>query len=55
LVNTAIASASDPVGMARAFGEAVAAGRKARLSGLGPEGLKANASSPLTGFLGDGG
>jgi thiazole synthase len=51
LVNTAIASAADPVGMAKAFGEAVAAGRKAYLSGLGPEG-NAEASSPLTGFLG---
>ena len=51
LVNTAIASAADPVGMAGAFGEAVAAGRKAHLSGLGPEGIKARASSPLTGFL----
>jgi thiazole synthase len=53
LVNTAIASAADPVGMAGAFGEAVAAGRKAHLSGLGPEGT-ASASSPLTGFLGGG-
>jgi len=51
LVNTAIASAADPVGMAGAFGAAVAAGRKAYLSGLGPEGT-AVASSPLTGFLG---
>ena len=51
LVNTAIASAADPVGMAGAFGEAVAAGRRAYLSGLGPEGVKASASSPLTGFL----
>ncbi|MDR0239518.1 MAG: thiazole synthase [Deltaproteobacteria bacterium] len=53
LVNTAIASAADPVGMAKAFGEAVAAGRTAYLSGLGPEGDKASASSPLTGFLGE--
>ena len=52
LVNTAIASAADPVGMGQAFGEAVAAGRKARLSGLGPENISARASSPLTGFLG---
>ena len=50
LVNTAIASAVDPVGMAGAFGAAVAAGRKAHLAGLGPEGA-ARASSPLTGFL----
>jgi thiazole synthase len=50
LVNTAIASAVDPVGMAGAFGEAVAAGRQAYLSGFCPEGT-ASASSPLTGFL----
>jgi thiazole synthase len=52
LVNTAIASAVDPLGMAKAFGDAVAAGRTAYLSGLGPEGASAVASSPLTGFLG---
>ena len=52
LVNTAIASAQDPVGMARAFRDAVRAGREAFVAGLGPErhGL-AMASSPLTGFL----
>jgi len=55
LVNTAIASAANPVGMAEAFGKAVAAGRKAYLAGLGPEGVRASASSPLTGFLGEGG
>ncbi|MDR2694842.1 MAG: thiazole synthase, partial [Deltaproteobacteria bacterium] len=44
LVNTAIASAADPAGMARAFGEAVAAGRRAHLAGLGPEGTRAGAS-----------
>ena len=56
LVNTAIATASDPVGMGAAFGEAVRAGRRAYLAGLGrvlPDG--AEASSPddaiLTGFL----
>ena len=51
LVNTAIASARDPVVMAGAFGAAVAAGRAAWLAGLGPAGLRAQASSPLTGFL----
>ena len=54
LVNTAIASAHDPVGMARAFGAAVRAGRNAWLSGLGSvRGMAAgaDASSPLTGFL----
>ena len=52
LVNTAIASATDPVSMARAFRDAVRAGREACVAGLGPErqGL-AVASSPLTGFL----
>ena len=54
LVNTAIASAADPVGMAGAFGKAVAAGRRAHVSGLGPEGVRASASSPLTGFLAEG-
>ena len=51
LVNTAIATASDPVGMGRAFGRAVAAGREAWLSGTGPVSTLARASSPLTGFL----
>jgi thiazole synthase len=51
LVNTGIASAADPVLMARAFGRAVAAGREAHLAGLGPESAAARASSPLTGFL----
>lgn len=34
LLNTAVAKAADPVGMARAFGKAVDAGREALLSGL---------------------
>lgn len=53
LVNTAIASAGDPVAMARAFGEAVRAGRRAFLARAGRvlDG-RAEASSPLTGFLG---
>ena len=56
LVNTAIASAADPVGMARAFGAAVRAGREAYVAGLGAEVTgRAVASSPtegtLTGFL----
>jgi thiazole synthase len=51
LVNTAIATAADPVGMGRAFGRAVAAGREAHLAGLGPVSAQARASSPLTGFL----
>ena len=53
LVNTAIAIARDPVTMARAFKEAVSAGRGAYLAGLASSGNEANASSPLTGFLRD--
>jgi len=51
LVNTAIATAGDPVAMARAFGQAVGAGRTAYLAGLGETRESASASSPLTGFL----
>jgi thiazole synthase len=56
LVNTAVATASDPVGMAAAFGLAVAAGRAARLAGAGRVLERgSSASSPeegtLTGFL----
>ncbi len=53
LVNTAIATANDPVGMARAFGMAVEAGRMAFLAGPGATIEIAQASSPLTGFLRD--
>lgn len=51
LVNTAIAVARDPVAMAAAFKEAVAAGRRAYEAGLGAVQQKAIASSPLTSFL----
>jgi len=51
LVNTAIAVASDPIGMARAFKLGVEAGFTACMAGLGKEKIKAEASSPLTGFL----
>lgn len=51
LVNTAIATAHDPVMMAEAFGNAVLAGRKAFLAGTGAVKEYAEASSPLTGFL----
>jgi thiazole synthase len=51
LVNTAIATAADPVKMALAFKLAVEAGRIAYLSGAAAESKKASASSPLTGFL----
>jgi len=53
LVNTAIATAQDPVVMGRAFGMAVAAGRFAYEAKLGRVLNKAEASSPLTGFLGE--
>jgi len=51
LVNTAIATADDPIAMAQAFKLAVQAGRMAYLSGPGAMGKQASASSPLTGFL----
>lgn len=51
LVNTAIATAGDPVAMAAAFSKAVEAGRMAFLSGTGAVKEYAEASSPLTGFL----
>lgn len=53
LVNTAIATAPDPVEMARAFKMATEAGRLAYETGLAPEHKTASASSPLTGFLRD--
>ncbi|MGL5016681.1 MAG: thiazole synthase [Luteolibacter sp.] len=52
LVNTAIAIASDPVRMAVAFQQAVQAGREAYELGLPEPSDHANATSPLTGFLG---
>lgn len=51
LVNTAIAVAGDPAAMALAFRKGVEAGREAYLAGLGKPRKKAEASSPLTGFL----
>lgn len=51
LVNTAIAVASDPVQMGRAFKLAVEAGRIAFESHLGAKRNVAEASSPLTAFL----
>lgn len=51
LVNTAIAIAREPIEMAVAFKEAVVAGRRARLAGLGSVSDTAIASSPLTSFL----
>jgi thiazole synthase len=51
LVNTAIAIASDPVRMAKAFKKAIEAGREAREIGLAEKLGAAAATSPLTGFL----
>ncbi|MDL5045365.1 response regulator [Oscillatoria amoena NRMC-F 0135] len=51
LVNTAIAIAPDPCGMAKAFAKAVEAGREAFEIGLGGRLPQASATSPLTGFL----
>lgn len=51
LLNTAIATANNPVLMAEAFGKAVQAGRQAYLAGPGAAQNYAQASSPLTGFL----
>lgn len=53
LVNTALADTADPAAMGRAFKKGVEAGREAYLAGLGPQRDKAQASSPLTGFLRD--
>jgi thiazole synthase len=51
LVNTAIGTAGDPAGMARAFRLAVEAGRAGYRAGLAGPRAAAEASSPLTGFL----
>ena len=51
LINTAIAVAEDPVGMARAFRMAVEAGRMARQAGLPAQEDTAVPTSPLTSFL----
>jgi len=51
LVNTAVAIASDPSRMAKAFKMGVEAGREAYLLGLPEESATASATSPLTGFL----
>ena len=50
LLNTAVAKALDPVAMARAFGEAVAAGRTAHDAGLMPCRDMATASTPVFGM-----
>ena len=54
MANTAIATANDPATMAKAFKMAIEAGRLGYLSGPGRVlEQKAEASSPLTGFLED--
>ncbi len=53
LVNTAIATSSNPADVALAFSMAVKAGRKAFLAQLEGKKAFAEASSPLTGFLGE--
>jgi thiazole synthase len=51
LMNTAIACAKDPVGMATAMRHAMIAGRLACLAGRIPKKLYASASSPLEGMI----
>ena len=51
LVNTAIAVANDPAGMAKAFKKAVEAGRIAYEAGMGQPSDQASPTSPLTSFL----
>ncbi len=51
LVNTAIARAGDPIGMARGFRLGVEAGRAAYLAGIMDEGLAASPSSPVGGLV----
>ncbi len=51
LLNTGIAHAADPLGMARAMKAAITAGRLAYLSGRIPKKLYATASSPETGVI----
>jgi thiazole synthase len=52
LMNTAIAQATDPVGMAEAMRLGVRAGRLAFRSGRMPKRRHANASSPVSGLVG---
>jgi thiazole synthase len=53
LVNTAIATAFDPIAMGKAFRLAVECGRIGFESGIAPESLHAAGTSPLTEFLED--
>lgn len=52
LLNTAVSKARNPVGMAAAMRDAVAAGRQARLAGRIPKRSHAEASSPRLGLIG---
>ena len=52
LLNTGVAGAKDPVGMAKAMRHAIEAGRLAYLSGRIPRKLYATASSPVEGTIG---
>ncbi len=52
LLNTAVASAKDPLRMAVAMNDALRAGRNAYLAGRIPRKLYANASSPIEGVVG---
>ncbi len=54
LVNTAVAIADNPPMLAKAFAQAVEAGRMGYLSGLPAKRPQGEASSPLTGFLFEG-
>ncbi|MEE9393638.1 MAG: thiazole synthase [Planctomycetota bacterium] len=51
LLNTAVASAQDPVCMAMAMKDATTAGRRAFFAGRMPKKLYANASSPVDGVI----
>ena len=51
LMNTAIASARNPILMASAMRKAIEAGREAFLAGRIPKKRNANASSPIDGLF----
>lgn len=53
LLNTAVSGARDPVRMARAFANAVSAGRDAFLAGRIPQRFYAQPSSPTSGLIGE--
>lgn len=53
MANTGLATAGDITLMAKAYKQAIEAGRAAYLAGMGQVRETASASDPLTGFLGD--